>query len=677
MRLESRVEQLKGVGSVLAKRLERLDIATVGDLLTHYPRRYEDFSKVVTIAQMQPGPVTIRARIEQVAGRWARSRRLHITEAVLSDGTGTIKAVWFNQAFLGRQLHRDQEVIVAGRLEFKGNDLALQSPTVEPATGEGAVGRIVPIYPETEGIGSRQLERLVELALPLADELPDRLPEPVRRQHDLPDMAWTVRQLHRPTSLTELARAIRRQAFEELFFLMVTGLVLKQEIETETARPIAFKAELAQEFVAGLGFELTDAQRAAAWQILQDMEATRPMNRLLEGDVGSGKTVVAALAMLMALGGGYQAAVMVPTEILARQHHERLAPLFEAFDFRTNLLVASLPATEKRQVIEAVATETPQVVIGTQALLGGQLEFGHLGLAVVDEQHRFGVGQRLALKQKAGYLPHLLSLTATPIPRTLALTVYGDLDISIINTLPPGRLPVVTKLVDEAGRTKLYQEIDREIAAGQQVYVVCPLISESDILGLKSVEAEIDRLRRGPFQHRRLEGLHGRLTGADKTKIMADFRAARFDILVATSLIEVGVDVPAASVMIIEAADRFGLATLHQLRGRVGRSTHQSYCYLLSENQAPAARQRLRALERTADGFRLAQIDLELRGAGQIYGLKQHGQLDLRFADLGDTKLVAEARQAANTFAKDPAVVLQYPEVVKQINQLKAVTSLD
>lgn len=674
--LDRPIERLAGVGPTVGERLNRLGITTVGDLLNHYPRRYEDYSQVVTIDTMKPGPVTLRARIERVAGRWARTRKLHITEAILADETGTIKAIWFNQQYLARQLKAGSEVVVTGQLEFKQNDLALQSPQIEPASSQ-TIGRIIPVYPETAGLSSRQLLRLVDLALPLAELLVERLPQSIRQQHHLPDLAWTVRQLHQPTNQADLALARRRMAFEEIFFLIVTGLVLKHEILTEAAHPIKLKADLARRFLAQLGFDLTDAQRAAAWQILQDMEGVRPMNRLLEGDVGSGKTVVAALAAIMTLDSGYQAALMVPTEILAHQHHSRLSPLFRRFDYDVELLVASLPAAQKRRVQQSLAGPEPRLVIGTQALLGGQMEFGRLGLAVVDEQHRFGVNQRLALKQKAGYLPHLLSLTATPIPRTLALTVYGDLDISVIGQLPPGRLPVATRVVDEPDRQSLYKEIDQLIAAGQQTYVVCPLIADSDTLGIKSVTAEIERLKRGPFSHRRIEGLHGRLAGADKATVMERFGTGTIDILVATSLVEVGVDVPNASVMIVEAADRFGLATLHQLRGRVGRSNQQSYCYLFSQNRSPVARARLAALERTTDGFRLAQIDLELRGAGQIYGLAQHGRLDLRFADLGDAKLIAEARQAAQQAAGDPQGVLQYPEMAEQINRLKLVTSLD
>jgi ATP-dependent DNA helicase RecG len=675
-RLNRSIASLSGVGPAMAEKLARLGIKTWQDLLLHLPHRWEDYSQVVRIREMRPGPVTIGGTIEQAAGRWARTRRLHLLEAVISDGSGTVKAVWFNQPFLKSKLVVGQSVVLSGKLEFRSNDLAMQNPAVE-FTDQPAEGKILPIYPETAGLSSNQLGALIAQVLEVAAELSDDLPQAIRSVLGLVDYGNAIFTLHRPKSTNDLSQAKRRLAFDELFFLIACGLVIKQEVMTEPARAVPFQETVAKKFTGALGFQLTDAQRAAAWQVLQDMTHKHPMNRLLEGDVGSGKTVVGALAAVMAIANGYQAALMVPTEVLATQHATNLATLFGGLGYRTAQLSGKVSAAQRRDVMDNLANGSLDLVIGTQALLSDDVKFHQLGLVIIDEQHRFGVEQRQLLKAKAGYLPHLLTMTATPIPRTLALVLYGDLDISVINQLPPGRLPVTTKVVREGQRQATYQQIDQEIAAGRQVFVVCPLIEDSDVLGVKSVAAEVKRLQKGPFAHRRLAVIHGRLKNDEKAEVMAQFAAGQIDILVATSVIEVGIDVPNATVMLVEAADRYGLATLHQLRGRVGRSDRQSYCYLFASSDAKASASRLEAMERTTDGFRLAQIDMELRGAGQIYGLRQHGRLDLRFADLTDAKLVAQARQSAKAFVEEPAKMLQYPQAVRRINQLKNVTSLD
>lgn len=673
-KLTTPVGALHGVGDALRERLERLGIKTAQDLLLHLPFRWEDYSQVIKIRNMQPGPVTVGGTVEQVASRYAKTRRLHITEAVISDGTGTLKAVWFNQPYLKAKLVPGTGVVLAGKLEFRNSDLALQSPVIEYSS-DLAEGKIIPVYPETQGITSRQIAGLVEQVIDSADQLPDPLPPEIIQAQKLPVLGEAIRILHQPKTTKGLEQAKRRMAFEELFFVIACGLVIKNEIMTEPAHPIEFKKEVADQFIGQLGFKLTDAQRAAAWQLLQDLEKPSPMNRLLEGDVGSGKTVVAALASVMVMEASYQVALMVPTEVLARQHHKNLSRLLEPLGHKVGLLLGGMPTAERKVVSAQLASGAIKIVIGTNALLTGDVGFQSLGLVIIDEQHRFGVKQRQLLKAKAGYLPHLLTMTATPIPRTLALAIYGDLDISVIDSLPPGRKPVITRVSIEATRMEVYRQVDAEIAAGRQVYVVCPLINDSDVLGVKSVTAEVNRLQKGPFAHRPIAVIHGRMKADEKASIMDQFGSGQLDILVATSLIEVGVDVPNATVMIIEAAERYGLATLHQLRGRVGRSNHQSYCYLFASR--PDIPGRLSALERTNDGFRLAQIDMEMRGAGQIYGLRQHGRLDLRFANINDTKLLAEARQAATDFVGDPAAMLKYKLAMQRINQLKEVTSLD
>ena len=473
-----------------------------------------------------------------------------------------------------------------------------------------------------------------------------------------------------------LEAARNRLAFEELFMLITSALALKQDIQTEPARSIEFDVDKLRPVLDSLTFDLTPAQKKAAWAILQDMGRTKPMNRLLEGDVGSGKTVVALLAAYMAISQGCQVALMVPTEILARQHMASANALLGSLGVDMALLVGSLKLSQKQVVKERIAKHQANLVIGTHALLEESVTFASLGLVVIDEQHRFGVSQRSLLKAQSEVMPHVLTMTATPIPRSLALVVYGELDVSIIDELPPGRQAIETKLMAADGRAAMEQHLDELIEQGRQVFVVCPLIDQSDTLGLKSVQAEFDRLSAGVFAHRRLEVLHGKLRATEKEHIMAEFAEGKIDILVSTTVIEVGVDIPNASIMVIESAERFGLAALHQLRGRVGRGKHRSYCYLMSETDNPVTLKRLRALERTQDGFRLSQIDLEMRGPGEIYGAKQHGILDLRMANVMDTKLVAHVRKVAEAFLAS-GNMLQYPHMIKRLNKLKAITTLD
>ncbi|HSX14577.1 MAG TPA: ATP-dependent DNA helicase RecG, partial [Candidatus Saccharimonadales bacterium] len=556
------VTELKGVGAALGEKLHRLGIEDARDLLLHFPFRWEDYSQIAKISAMKPGLVSIGGKIEQVAARWARTRKLHILEAVISDDSGSIKAIWFNQPYLKAKLVPGTPVVLSGKLEFRNNDFALQAPTIE-FTSELAQAKIVPIYPETQGITSRQLTQLIGQILPLVNQLSDDLPPSIREDYKLIDFKVAIQTLHQPESTKQLISARHRLAFEELFFIMACGLIIKSEMAAEPAQSIAFDQALAQSFVQKLGFKLTDAQRLAAWAVLKDLAKDSPMHRLLEGDVGSGKTVVAALAALMASANGYQTAIMVPTEVLANQHAKNLAPLFDHFGYRLALVAGRQTTSLRRELQTKLADGSINIVVGTQALLTNELKFQRLGLVVIDEQHRFGVEQRQLLKQKAGYLPHLLTMTATPIPRTLALAVYGDLDISIINELPPGRIPVQTKVISEGQRQSVYAQVETEITQGRQVYVVCPLINDSDVLGAKSVLAEAQRLRQGPLGHRRITVIHGRMKSEAKNQIMADFASGQIDILVATSLIEVGLDVPNASVIIIEAAERYGLATLH------------------------------------------------------------------------------------------------------------------
>lgn len=675
MQIDSPVSRLKGVGPVIKQGLARLKIETIADLLDFFPRRHEDYSHIYKIADIKPGLVTVKARVEKISLRRAWRRRLTIIEAILSDDTGTLKAVWFNQPYLAKQLREGQDYFFAGKFEFKNNNLSLQSPSFEESVARSG-GKIVPIYPETASINSRIITKLVGQVIDLAEQLPDDLPQEIVSQARLMTHGQAIRQLHQPTSSVELAEARRRLSFEELFYLIMTGLVVKREIKTEHAPLIPFELDAIKNFLTKVDFELTPSQKKAAWAIFQDMAKEQPMNRLLEGDVGSGKTIVSLMATYLATRAGYQVAILVPTAILARQHHISATKVLPSLGVSIDLLVSGMKAGEKREVLARLASGQTKVVIGTHALLSEAVAFDRLGLVIVDEQHRFGVDQRRLIRAKADFMPHLLSMTATPIPRSLALVIYGDLDLAVITDLPPGRKPVKTKVIIEDQRNEIYQHIDRLISDGQQVFIVCPLIDESDKLGVKSVTEEYARLSKTVFAHRRIGLVHGKLKPAEKDLVMADFATGRLDILIATSVIEVGIDVPKATVMIIEGADRFGLAALHQLRGRVGRSELQSHCYLFSQSNSPATRQRLQAMERSNDGFRLAQIDLETRGPGEIYGVRQHGELDLRMASVLDTKLIAEVKRVAESFLEDHNL-LKYERLTNRINQLKKVTTLD
>ncbi|MCC7289277.1 ATP-dependent DNA helicase RecG [bacterium] len=675
-RLDTPVEVLNGVGPALSRGLHRLGIATIGDLLNHYPRRWEDYSATKKIAALKPGLVTLKAEVLGVQARRSFKRKLTVSEAILGDDSGTVRAVWFNQPYIATQLKEGQSYFFSGKFEFKNNHLSIQNPSFEPADDQSSVSsKILPIYPENAQINSRLLRKLIAQVIRLTDRLKDGLPDHIAREQGYESHARAIAQLHQPSSMRELELAQDRLAFSELFMLSVSGLALRRELEAETSVAIPFKLETVNAFLDQLSFHLTSAQKRAAWTVFKDIERTSPMNRLIEGDVGSGKTMVAVLAAAMAAQAGVQTAIMVPTEILARQHFKSIERYLRPLGVKVDLLVGALARKERVAAQQRLAAGETQVVIGTQALIGDTTQFHRLGLVVVDEQHRFGVAQRRALRAKADIMPHLLSMTATPIPRSLALVIYGDLDVSIINELPPGRQPIQTKLVDPSHRAKVYGEIDKQITQGRQVYVVCPAISASDHSGRKSVEIEYDKLRKGQFVHRRIGMLHGRMKAEEKESVMADFASGKLDMLIATSVIEVGVDVPNATVMMIEGADRFGLAALHQLRGRVGRGEHQSFCYLVSESEHDEALNRLRSLERTNDGFRLAQIDLELRGPGEVYGVKQHG-LDLRLSGIVDPELIKRARAAAESFLATEKVV-EYPLIAARVEELKSVTSLD
>lgn len=673
---EMELSKLKGIGPSLAKTFAGIGIHSVQDLLQYYPRTYHDYSVITPINAAKPGVVTLQAEIKQAKGRYAR-RGLHVTEAVASDKTGSVRLVWFNQPYRTDALKTSQPYFITGKLEFRAGRYAVTNPAVELVSDMPVhTARIVPIYRETKGVSARLIRKAMAEAVKHLSLQPEVLPADIIKQYRLYSYQEAMHQLHFPESAESLEQAKRTMSFIEVFELMLASRLLKAEIASEVAPVIAFDQKVAQKFVKSLPFVLTDAQRKCAWAILQDMEKSHPANRLVEGDVGSGKTVVAALAAVMALHQGYQVALLAPTELLARQHADSMLEMLKplGYDKYVSLLVGSLKPRQKKLAAEKLASGDIKFIIGTHALLQG-LTLPGLGLIIIDEQHRFGVEQRKQLLKQQGKVPHVLSMTATPIPRSLALVLYGELDISLLDALPPGRKPIETTIVSPNSREAMEAHIREEIAKGHQAYVVCPVITEDNKLGAVSAEATFKRLKTGVFKQNRLALMHGKLKTEEKTKVMQDFLQGKINILVSTTVIEVGVNVPNATVMVIEGADRFGLAQMHQLRGRVGRSSDQAYCYVVpSDSKAPG--RRLLDFASLSDGFRLAELDLELRGPGAIYGTLQHGELDLRFANLQDTRLLAAARQAVNDFVKHDQLK-KYPVLARRVRLAQAVITLN
>ncbi|MGF7228847.1 MAG: ATP-dependent DNA helicase RecG [Candidatus Saccharibacteria bacterium] len=672
------ITSIKGVGPELAKKFAVLGIHTVGELVENFPRRYEDYSQITPIQKLHPGAVTIEATIKQATGRYVR-RGMHITEAVASDGTDSVRLVWFNQPYRANALKHGEKYYISGLYELSRSRFAIMNPSAElVSTFPVNTARIIPVYRETKGLTSVQIRKIIRECVPEMRKTPETLPPWLIKKQKLIDRGTALQTMHFPESNEVLERAKARLGFEEVFALTLASLLNKNELLQDTSVAIPFDEAVAREFTTHLPFTLTDAQKKVAWHIYQDMAKTQPMNRLIEGDVGSGKTVVATMAALMPIIDGYQVALMAPTELLARQHAETVFSLLEPLGMhdKVALLVGGMTAAEKQRAYDHIANGTAQFAIGTHALIQEKVDMHKLGLVIIDEQHRFGVEQRKTLMAKAGHMPHLLSLTATPIPRSLALTLYGELDISIIADKPLGRLPIITKICSPNSRKQLYAEIDAELEAGRQMFVVCPLITESSTIQANSAEKTFEDFTTRDFKHRRVGLLHGKMKPQEKNDIMERFTKHELDILVSTTVIEVGVDVPNASVMLIEAADRFGLAQIHQLRGRVGRGKDQGYCYLMmSDSSAPP--RRLQALERSQDGFKLAELDLELRGPGAIYGTMQHGQLDLRVAKLTDVHLIASARAAAQAYIDRGEDLIQYTELYERVRTLRAVTNLN
>jgi ATP-dependent DNA helicase RecG len=665
--LDNPLQYLRGVGPHRAQQLERLGLLTVRDALNHFPRDYQDRRTFVPFHKLALGEAAVVQGTVFGVAPPRRGTRAPV-QATFRDQMGYFSAIWFGKAFLVHTLKRDQRVVLYGK-KILGKDrrAVLDNPEFEIVDDDELVsihmGRVVPVYPLSEGLLQRALRAILhQVVTAHAEEAPDILPEALRRRRDLLPAPLAYRTVHFPERLEDVDAARRRFAFEDFLVLQV-GLALRRRRQAqEHGRPLAPPGALVERLLRDLPFALTPAQERVWSEIRSDLARPVPMNRLLQGDVGSGKTIVAVMALLTAVEAGCQAVLMAPTEILAEQHVRTIRALVEPLGISVAWLSAGQRARERQAALEALRSGVAAIGVGTHALIEEAVELQRLGLAVVDEQHRFGVMQRASLRGK-GEHPHILVMTATPIPRTLALTLYGDLDVSVLDQLPPGRTPIRTEARPEAGRGRIYDFIRTELRAGRQAYVVCPLVEETETSDLKAATEMAARLQAGPFKEFRVGLVHGRLSFDAKDQVMRAFKAREIDLLVATTVIEVGIDVPNASVMLIEHAERFGLAQLHQLRGRVGRGAAKSFCILLESGPASdEARQRLAAMTETQDGFRLAEVDLRIRGPGEFFGTRQSGLPEFRTASLlTHTRLLEEARQdAAELIARDPG--LRLPE---------------
>jgi ATP-dependent DNA helicase RecG len=673
------ISELSRVGEKTATQFKKLGLTTAGDLLFYLPFRYDDFSSGLQIAELQAGgTANVIGTIDLIQNKRSARRKMQITEALVRDDSGYLKVIWFNQPFLTRTLKEGDEISLAGRVTDDYGQLQMVSPNYEKITSADILHTkgLVPNYHSTEALSQKQIRSCIKQVMPLAEKVEDWLPETLRHSLNLIDLKKALYKIHSPKESDDIKNAARRLAFTELFLRQLKSQSIKRELQSLQATPVAFNEELTRSFVTGLSFPLTGAQKKSTWEILKDIGKKTPMSRLLEGDVGSGKTMVAIIALLNVAASGRQGALMAPTEILAEQHFKTLSHYLYKYDIKIGLL------TSKRQEVnyelgDSNMLTSADILIGTHALIQSKIVIPRLSLAIVDEQHRFGVNQRhTIIKAGDNVVPHFLSMTATPIPRSMALAIYGDLDFSIIDEMPKGRQIINTSLINNKNRAETYKFIHKEIKNGRQAYVVCPLIDESDKLGIKSAKQEFEKLQNEIFPDLKVGLLHGKMKSKDKESVMTDFVKNDIQILVATSVIEVGIDVPNATIMIIEGAERFGLSQLHQFRGRVGRSHLASYCYLIptQENISNAKTiERLEALIKYHDGLTLAKVDLKLRGAGDLYGTLQSGFDESQISALFDFETIKKARDEAKKiietdpdFKKHPAIKLKLGEWEKK-----------
>ncbi len=702
--LSVKVEKLKNVGTRNMSRLQRLGIKTLRDLLWHLPARYEDYSETIPISEIVPDQkINVQGEIIKISTKKLFSRRMFITNAIVKDLSGAIKAVWFNQPFIENQLPEGAFVSLAGKVKTGKNGTYLASPTYERiglTVNLKHTKGLVPVYPETEGITSKYLRFLIKPLLSNL-QLSDPTPDTILKKYGFPSLQKAVRNIHFPNSEEEAQAAKERLAFDDLMLFQIKALLERRKVNQLKSVSIAFNKELIKKFIAGLPFKLTKDQKISLFEILKDLEKKYPMNRLMEGDVGSGKTVVALIAALEVVKAGLQAVLMAPTEVLAQQHYKTILELTSKHGVKIGLLTSSTTILngkeiKKSLIKEEISNGESMLVIGTHAVIQKDVSFQKLGLVILDEQHRFGVAQRAALfkNQDNQYVPHLLSMTATPIPRTLALTIYGDLDISIIREKPKNRQKIITKIVTPTQRKSTYQFIKEEVSNGKQVFVVCPRIELSDpkeaiktknkqnkmnILWqeVKAVEEEYKKLSQEIFPDLKVAMLHGKMRPKEKNQIMSEFKDGWHDVLVSTSVIEVGVDVPNAAIMMVESADRFGLAQLHQFRGRVGRSEYKSHCFFFASTKDKTINQRLKALEETDDGFALAEKDMAIRGPGEFLGSKQSGIPDLAMASLSNIDLIKKARLEARLLLKEDPSLTYYPLLRERLAEFQKMTHFE
>ncbi len=704
--LDTPLSAIRHIGVKYAKKLERLDLLTVRDLLWHFPSRYEDFSHLSPITDLAAGEqATIQGVVETVDARRSFRRRMIIIEAYIRDESDLVRAVWFNQPYLKNTLTPGRLVSISGKVSEEAGEIYFSHPSYElidkkviqgekPTTRH--TGRLIPIYPETSGLTSRTLRFLLQPILKGAPKLEEWLPDEILKTSRLPEINKALRGIHFPESIEEAQQAERRFAFENLFLLQLLNIRQKAVLRNQRAPKLDITIPEIKNILEQLPFPLTTSQKRSLWEIVQNLQTGTPMNRLLQGDVGSGKTVVAALTALFAAKNDYQTAILAPTEVLANQHFETLKKLFSTITSENQPAIGLFTGhratifyetdlekeVKKEKMKDYLAGSTVKIIIGTHALIEKGIKFKNLGLVIIDEQHRFGVEQRATLIRKKGLLPHFLSMSATPIPRTLTLTVFGDLDLSTITELPADRKAIQTMIIPPQERTSAYELIRKEIRDGRQAFVVCPRIEsatsgensavwDKQKLEVKSVKEEYEKLSTKIFPELRIAMLHGQMKAKEKDEVMQKFKTKEIDILVSTSVIEVGVDVPNATVMAIEGSDRFGLSQLYQFRGRVGRGSHQSYCLLFSESTGVTAKQRLKAIVEAKNGFELAEKDLALRGPGQFLGKEQTGFPDKLMRGLTDIKLLNMSRAAALRMTKNDLTIAKYPLLKKELEKFR------
>ena len=727
MQLSTSIEKIPGVGPAYVKKLKKMGIETVQDILYHFPHRYEDFSNLVSISNVKLNQICcIQGKILEIKNSRTFKKRMTLTQAIVEDKTSAIKVIWFNQPYLTKTLKIGDNVCLAGKITMDKEGAYLSNPSYEKINSKYDLihtSRLVPIYPETEKVSSRWFRYILKpLLSEFRNKITDPIPEKIRKQENLMPLDIALWQVHFPDSMDLANKAQNRFSFEELFFIELAVLRERFKLNQKKAISLPMDIKILKKFTRLLSFKLTDDQKKSAWQILKDLEKSIPMNRLLEGDVGSGKTVVAVMASLITVKAGCQVAIMAPTEILAKQHFKEISRLLYPFKISVALLTGKedkIAAKKiknetieisRKKLIERTKDGEIDVLIGTHALISPSssktsrffykdleefgfkpkilknkqgVKFKNLGLVIIDEQHRFGIKQRANLCQKKTFIPHFLSMTATPIPRTLALTIYGDLDLSLIKELPKGRKKIITEIIAPVDRKKAYAFIKKQVKKDKRVFVICPRIEKSEKKeitswsNVKAVKEEYEKLSKQIFPDLKIGMLHGKLKPIEKEKIMKDFKIGKINILVSTSVIEVGIDIPEATVMMIEGAERFGLAQLHQFRGRVGRSKYQSYCFLFTDSSTKKTKQRLKALSECKSGFDLSEKDLQIRGPGEIYGVRQSGIPDLAMQSLKNLALVEKTRETAKKLLEEDSELKKYPYLQKRLEKFQKIAHLE